>query len=713
MSAAMLHRRLTAGMAFAALLAYAAGAGWSLDVVVSALGLVVAMVRLPPPSWGPSIERVTRIVIVALCLWMLYVAFVVVGDFMPAVMAMLLVLLGGEALRPLEAKNDGRLYLLAFALMIAATAYYPGLAFAAAFVAFVVLSTLAMMVGSLRRQAERFDAPGVRVPRRTLAGAAALSAVTLLVSVAFFVIFPRLPRQWNVQGRAGTGDVMAGFGDGVSLGEHGGRLTPNPEVAFRVEFPDGDPVYPEATYWRGRSFDRFDGVRWSRTRGLPGQMYGSDYARRWGGPVRRTRIFGGPAGADVLFGQHPILSVQPRSAIRVRQDPTGDLRFFGSDEPVYTVTSGRELPPERLLANSPQEDSPLISAYLQLPRLAPAVRALADSLTRGQPSRVGKVRALEAYLHTFEYSLDLPETRRDATIEGFLFRRRAGHCEYFSSAMVVMLRSVGIPARNVTGFLGGEWNGFGDYLAVTGNDAHSWVEVWFPTLGWVPFDPTPPSRSTLVNLRTGTGWSWPARFWFDGLEHRWYKWVLDYNLEKQLEVFRGISDLFSRNRSDASPWSRGGRSGAPRVPPLVALAVALLVLGLGVIWIRHGRSGPRSAETRSYLALRRAYERARLGGTAGPMDFAERLERERAPGAAAAMELVRLYVRARFGGEDIGEAGRARMDQALREARAALRAARRRPRPNDDLPPAGHSAVPSTDNADELRRRRGRESAGV
>ncbi|HEY7770973.1 transglutaminase TgpA family protein [Longimicrobium sp.] len=712
MSAALLHRRLTAGMAFAALLAYAVGAGWTLDVVASALGLAVAMVRLPPPSWGPSIERATRIVIVALCLWMLYVAFVVVGDFMPAVMAMLLVLLGGEALRPLEAKNDGRLYLLAFALMIAATAYYPGLAFAAAFVGFVVLSTLAMMVGSLRRQAERFDAPGVRVPRRTLAGAAALSAVTLLVSVAFFVIFPRLPRQWNVQGRGGAGDVMAGFGDGVSLGEHGGRLTSNPEVAFRVEFPDGTPVHAEATYWRGRSFDRFDGVRWTRTRGLPGQVYGSDYARRWGGPTRSARIFGGPAGADVLFGQHPVITVQPRSAIRVRQDATGDLRYFGSDEPVYTVTSGRELPPERLLANSPEDDSPLVSAYLQLPRLAPAVRALADSLTRGQPSRVGKVRAVAAYLRTFEYSLELPETRRDATIEGFLFRRRAGHCEYFSSAMVVMLRSVGIPARNVTGFLGGEWNEFGAYLAVTGNDAHSWVEVWFPALGWVPFDPTPPSRNTLVDQRTGTGWSWPARFWFDGLEHRWYKWVLDYNLERQLAVFRGLGDLFSRGSGDSAPWSRGRRPGAPGVPPLVALAVGLLVAGAGVMWIRRGRMGPRSAETRSYLALRRAYERARLGGAAGPMDFAERLERERAPGAAAAMELVRLYVRARFGGEDIGLEGRECMDRALREARAALRAARRRPQPNDD-PPPGDSTNPPTESEDELRRRRGWEPAGV
>ena len=84
------------------------------------------------------IERVSRLVILALCAWMLYVAFVVGGDFLPAVMAMVLFLLAAETLRPLAAKNDTRLYLLSFALLLAATAYYPGIGFAASFIAFVV-----------------------------------------------------------------------------------------------------------------------------------------------------------------------------------------------------------------------------------------------------------------------------------------------------------------------------------------------------------------------------------------------------------------------------------------------------------------------------------------------------------------------------------------------------------------------------------------------
>ncbi len=679
MSTALLHRRLTAAMALAALLAFMAGAGASPEAVLAAGALSVACFRLPPPEWSVWIERISKAVILGLCAWMLYVAFVLGQDFMPAVMAMLLFLIGAESLRSLDARNDSRLYLLSFALLLAATAYYPGIGFAAAFVAFIVLSTLALMVGYLRRQSERFGVPGVRLGRRMMTTIALLSGVTLLVSAALFVLFPRLPRQWNVQGRRGGGEMMAGFSDEVRLGQHGGRIVDNPEVAFRVEFPDVVPPRPEALYWRGRSFDRFDGVRWTRTPGLiaPG-AFPAAYGAHWAGPMRTSRIFGGPPEASVLFGNHPVLGVQPRSAIRAFMDNTGDIRYAGTDAPVYTVTSAG-LPSERALRQSGDADPRTARAYLQLPGdLDSRVARLADSLTAGLATRVERARAIERYLSTqFSYTLELPQTRADATVEGFLFRRRAGHCEYFSTAMVMLLRTAGVPSRNVTGFLGGEWNTFGSYLAVTGNNAHSWVEVWFPGVGWVPFDPTPAvSRNQVVEATADGGWMWSASLWFDGLEHRWYKWVLDYNLEKQIGLFSRVGDLFSRSDARGSAAGVGGTRGAPRG---LAVVIALGVLA-ALLWsARHWRRAPATEETRAYLALRRAYGRAGLGGAGGPLDFAERLARERSPGARPAGELVRLYVQARFGARDVGDLGRARMGQALDDARAELRAAKRKP----------------------------------
>lgn len=687
MRLALLHRRLAAGMALAALAAFTAGAGPSPVTALASLALVVSLYRLPPPEAGPWVERAVRAGAVLLCARMGYVAFVARGDFMPDVLAMLLFLLVGESLRPLDARNDMRLYALSLALMIAATAYSPGLFFGAAFVAFVALATLALMTGHLRRESERFRVPGVRVGRGFLGATAALSGVTVLCSAALFVVFPRLPRSWNVQGRPGAAEVMAGFGDQVSLGEHGTRISPNPEVAFRVEFPGGTVPDPAELRWRGRSFDRFDGVSWSRGR-AQAYVAGSPrrYAERWGGPVRSYRVYGGPPGASVLFGLHPLLHVKPRSAVRTLRDASGDVRFFGSDAPSYDAVSAAALPPERLLRAAPEESPAWEAQYLQLPRLSARVRRLADSLTAGEPTRYDRARAVERWLRgEFRYTLELPRDAEEATLDAFLFRRRAGHCEYFSTAMAVLLRAEGIPARNVTGFLGGEWNAFGRYLVVTGNDAHSWVEVWFPELGWVPFDPTPPGSRALATEAEG-GWSGPAFLWLDGLQHRWYKWVIGYDLDKQVGVFRRVGRWFEgAGGGRDGAWGGGTRGGGPRLPVREALPWAAGAAVLAWLLLRGGRLRRRSlaAESRAYLALRRAYARAGYAeeGAGGPLDFAEDLRARGAPGAEDAARLVDLYLRARFGGENVGEDGRAEMAGALAGARAALRAARRaRPR---------------------------------
>jgi hypothetical protein len=153
---ARLHRRLVSAMALAALLAFAAGGGVTPAVVVAAMALVVSLFWLPGPEMGVWVERATRVGVVGLCAWMVYAAGVLGLDFMPGVVAMLLFLLGGEGLRPLAAHNDMRLYSLSFALVIGATAFYPGPGFALGFIAYVCVAVLGMMVGYLRRESERF-----------------------------------------------------------------------------------------------------------------------------------------------------------------------------------------------------------------------------------------------------------------------------------------------------------------------------------------------------------------------------------------------------------------------------------------------------------------------------------------------------------------------------------------------------------------------------
>ncbi|HLL83450.1 MAG TPA: transglutaminaseTgpA domain-containing protein, partial [Longimicrobium sp.] len=470
-----------------------------------------------------------------------------------------------------------------------------------------------------------------------------------------------------------------GFGDGVSLGEHGSRLqlSDNPRVAFRAEFPDGPPPGLTSIHWRGRSYDHFDGTRWSRGPvGLVDLPPGA-YRRRWGGEALRVRIFGGPPGVQVLFGPHPVLRVEARSAVRPFRDNSGDVRFNGTETPVYTVVSGPSAPPPETLAEGPDTDAPQLAPYLMLPPVSRRMRRLADSLRTGTASRLEQVQAVERHLRGFAYTLELPATRGETSLEHFLFRRRAGHCEYFSTAMAILLRAQGIPARNVTGFLGGEWNEGARYLRVTENDAHSWVEVWFPGAGWVPFDPTPPTRGDVVQPGFGSSWSGPFRFWFDGVEYRWYRWVIDYNLDRQLSVFRGVGSLFSgggeRGRDAELPRPGGG--GVPDEAPWIVIG---LVLAGGAVWIVRRRGERLPAEARVYLALRRAYARAGIGdAAAGPLQWAEGLERAGAPGSEPAARLVRLYLDARFGRRPAGPQGLAEMSRALDECRAAVRAGKR------------------------------------
>jgi len=679
---ARLHRRLASAMALAALGAYAAGDGAGPLTLAAALALALSLVWLPDRAAGVWVERATRFGVLALFAWLVYGATMLGQDFLPGVMAMLLFLLAGEALRPLDARNDMRLYSLSFALLIASTAFYPGLGFAFGFVAYVGLTVLAMMVGYLRRETERFRQGALRVGRGFLWTTAALSLVTLAMSAFVFLLFPRLPRAWSVQGRRGGGDEVAGFSDRVSIGDFGGRIGDNPEVMFRVEFPGAPPPDAEAIHWRGRSFDRFDGEEWSRTVNAAAarDLEPHEYAIRWGGPFRRMRVFGGPQGADVLFGPQPVLQVQPGSAIRPFRGITGDMMFTGSDNPVYTVTSAARVPADGLLRQAAPADERAMRAYLQLPPLNPRVWALADSLTAGRAARIDQVRAVEAWLHTFQYTLDLPRNRAEASLEGFLFRRRAGHCEYFSTAMVVLLRARGIPARNVNGFLGGEWNDDARYLAVTGNHAHSWVEAWFPGYGWVPFDPTPAARGDVV-ADAGRGWVWTTRLWFDGVEYRWYKWVVDYNMDRQLSVFRGIGSIFSR---DEQP-STGGRRGRPEVR--IAAPWLLAPLGLALLWLVSTRRRPGARrlarESRAYLSLRKAY--ARAGWTSadpgGPLEFAQTLERAQAPGADEAARAVDLYLRARFSGQPSDEGGARELAERASRAKQAVRRAGKRRKP--------------------------------
>ncbi|MBI4521710.1 MAG: DUF3488 domain-containing protein, partial [Gemmatimonadetes bacterium] len=302
-----LHRRLAVLLGICGLLAFAGGAGFEpLSATLAGFGLLLALFWQPGPTLGARLDRIWMAGATLLVVRALYHVFVLRGDVVVPVVDLLLLLLCTEALRPLEAKHDSRLYSLSFALLVASSAYRPGLLFAIAFVAYVTIATVALMLGHLRREAERHHVAELRIGRRFLSATAALSGITLAMSAVVFLAFPRVSRGWMGRGM-GFATAIAGFSDEISLAEHGARIYPNPEIVLRVEFPDGRASGDFLLYWRGRSYDRFDGTRWSRSSELPPAAPSrSWYARRWPGTVERHVIYSAPLDVRVLFVQHPV-----------------------------------------------------------------------------------------------------------------------------------------------------------------------------------------------------------------------------------------------------------------------------------------------------------------------------------------------------------------------------------------------------------------------
>jgi transglutaminase-like putative cysteine protease len=668
MRLALLHRRLAVLMGLAGLLAFAAGAGFEpIAAFVAGTALIGALFWQPSRATSLRLEPVWLPVAALLVTRALWHVFVVGDDVVIPVVDLLLLLLCAESLRSLDAPNDARLYALSFALLLAATAYRPGVIFAIAFVAYVALATVTLTLGHLRRKAHSHGVADPPVDRTLVGASAGLGTVVLAMSALVFVAFPRVSR-----GFAGRGELpvvsVAGFSETVSIGEFGSQIYANPQIVLRVEFPDGRPADAAQLYWRGRSYDRFDGVRWSRSYPMPpSSAPASWYRERWQAPMFRQRIYAAPLESKVLFAVHPVLRIDADRRTQALFDNAGDYVYWGSAAPDYTAWSMTAPPPPDDLRAAEGGFLPGRTRYLQLPSLGDGVRALADSLTAGAETRYDQVIAIERFLRTFTYTLELPRSPAEARLEHFLFQRRAGHCEYFSTAMVVLLRTLGIQSREVNGFRGGEWSEFGDYLMVTQNQAHSWVEVWFPSHGWVQFDPTPGGAGSTT---AATAWYWPGRFLFDAVQHRWNKWVLDYNVETQGSLF----DRLRRWSEDglARPIPTDGATGT-RWWALAAIGLVLV----GGVWAFARRGAAHPFETRAYLRLVELCRRAGVVGkdAVSPLALVEELERRGHPAASSARRVVELYLRARFGAVPLDDSERRAVSDALGSLRGLLRPA--------------------------------------
>jgi hypothetical protein len=212
-------------------------------------------------------------------------------------------------------------------------------------------------------------------------------------------------------------------------------------------------------------------------------------------------------------------------------------------------------------------------------------------LNSGALNRYDAARAIESELQTkYGYSLQMKAGGRDPLAD-FLFNVKAGHCEYFSTAMAVLLRTHGIAARVVNGFLPGEYNNASGAFTVRQSDAHSWVEVYFPeSRSWVTFDPTPPA-GRIETVRTGI--TAQLQKYAEALELMWFQYVVGYDKQEQQTLATTIHKrVFDSGRLLAQLMTTI-RGWLPKdgLSTVVVVLGLLLLIGLAFIFRRVFRVG--------------------------------------------------------------------------------------------------------------------------
>jgi transglutaminase-like putative cysteine protease len=447
------------------------------------------------------------------------------------------------------------LAVLAFMEVLAASVLTVDTLFLATFLLFALLAVNTFVAFEIRRswtaasvKASTIDSPrSAAYASRRFARSLSITTFALLVGMAaigavMFFVLPRITGGYFSRFMHGS-RIESGFSEAVRLGQIG-EIEQSNSVAMHVQI-FGDSPGSRNLKWRGIALSLFDGRQWfnplPRNFALPETPgcynISSDQRNRnvctptSDKNVIRYRVLMEPLGTSVFFLAPTGQSLSGRYS-GIMADTAGAVYNVDPNTPIGTYEATSDLsvpPPDRLRHARTTYSASDVVKYLQLPtRLDPRVRQLAGQITADAKDPYDKAAAIEHYLQTnFGYTLQLPQTTPADPVVNFLFERKKGHCEYFATAMAIMLRTIGIPSRLVNGFRGGEYNDISGNYIIRARDAHSWVEVYFPGSGWVSFDPTPagPGADAFTSNRLA--------LYLDAYREFWREWIINYDFGHQ------------------------------------------------------------------------------------------------------------------------------------------------------------------------------------
>jgi transglutaminase-like putative cysteine protease len=699
-----------------AAVAVALGAGgsyWAL--ALATLASIFAFVRPLPDEATPASQRAWTVIIFIALAASTARAFLRF-EFLAAGIDFLYLLVVQRFFNRQRTREHLQLLLLGGVLMTIASSINADLNYPLLLALYLPVVFMALIANHLVAEGERL---GVRVAHELdrrgtrdlglLARAVRQVVVVSAISATLvFVLFPRFGVGAFFHGSLRR-DSVSGFGDEVELGGFG-RIKTDATVIMRLR-PQTPIQKVERLDWhlRGVTLDKYEGGRWERSRiqpewgdGVPnaplqsmrGASAYSTFADRRGPvaastggargifarprphedrpqPVTRVEVHLEDIGSETLFAASDALGVRllPRGALERRS------RIYANQQrqlilmrkapgPVrYEFLSRLDQPSGEALAavGEPEVEKKLRWYMQRSPSLSDEFTQLAKEVTAQASNRYEKVEAVLGFLsRDFSYTLDQLRSERVEAgadpVEGFVFDTKAGHCEYFASAMALMLREVDVPTRIVNGYYGGHYNELGDFYAVRQADAHSWVEVHFGDFGWVTFDPTPPDgRVAGDDAPLWPGFSEAV----DAMRNAYLVNVVGFNLRTQMEALQKMG-FGKQGPQGESKDLRKGVAG-------IAIAVLAMVLIRRYRRLRGRNSDELLPVTELYQrALRRL---AKHGLERAPSEsaskFARRLAELEHPTAEAFGELARHYEAARFGAQEASPAQLAELRKVL------------------------------------------------
>jgi transglutaminase-like putative cysteine protease len=524
---------------------------------VSVIQRAIARVTVSPTMWNVLLIGAFVIVLIDLT--------VVSRDLLPAGIHFMVVLLAVKLLTLQQRRDYRHLYAISLMAILASAALTSDAWYVPIFLLYLITAVWTLLLYHMTQETGETAVGHQTIPIRITRHFFWLTNGTVVLAVAltltFFFLIPRMGAG-VLQKTSGETLRATGFSDRVDLGTIG-SVKQDPQIVMRVELPDQPAVDKDRLYLRGLAYDQYNGQSWThsgiRRRSLSLVAEGTFLVRPAGsrssnslsGSIRQdimletldTAVLFAAPFAELVSGEFLEIQADAMGGLRLPASPASRIRYS-------VISQAPQLAADERIASALDYPDVILAHYLQVPVASQHVADLARRVSHEATTPFERTLAIQEHLlRNYRYSLEADTATLSHPLEEFLFTRKTGYCEHYATAMVVMLRTVGIPARLVTGFLATEWNEYGSYFTVRQRDAHAWVEVYFPHSGWITMDPTPTVSAAVSTSR----WAPLTRFG-ESVRLQWDRLFVRYSVKDQLAVVHGVREGTDALRERVSRW---------------------------------------------------------------------------------------------------------------------------------------------------------------